>query len=479
MINNLKCNLVLCVFSLSLIVYANNENLLNVQDQLSLFDFEEKPLFWKTQDHADYTDSEIKITASNQYVTSGQQSMKLSFKQGRLPTVYSEAITIVDWEGFKTLLADIYLERDALVIFRVMQERSTRDNHWDGYMGRYERAALMKKGHHTLVSILTKRHSKFNIKNGKVLRFEIGLYDAMDGDMLFIDHIRLSKNLPPKESWPLTQLDEYFPTNGTLFKVLGTDSQVKNYEDLVAKHQGTWQQPPEKSREEIEQEFRDKLRVYQKKHPEAQLVFLRNGAKVSSGSDEVYQGWDDTYITCHEPESMLLQTGLQNFGNHPKYEIFMRHRVALMRANLSPIPQGAKILEAGLLISRTAQEEPSRTHRNENLWFMELCNRPWVEGEVHAHQYARYKYWNNYSGRQWDGDDPDSLPIFASYGPGQGQNNQWDFTAAIQYWVEEKQPNHGFWLYGDSKDWMLKAHYSESPEEGKRPALAIIYVPAS
>ena len=45
--------------------------------------------------------------------------------------------------------------------------------------------------------------------------------------------------------------------------------------------------------------------------------------------------------------------------------------------------------------------------------------------------------------------------------------------------VEEKQPNHGFWLYGDSKDWMLKAHYSESPEEGKRPALAIIYVPAS
>jgi len=47
-------------------------------------------------------------------------------------------------------------------------------------------------------------------------------------------------------------------------------------------------------------------------------------------------------------------------------------------------------------------------------------------------------------------DDPDFLPEFLAYGPGQGKVNWWDFTEAIRLWMNGKHPNHGCMLHGDS-----------------------------
>lgn len=455
-----------------------SSKLMSLPNETMLFDFEDGSNDWSNQNIKGYKEPHVEIESSLQHVTSGKKSLKLSFTGGHLPTVYSEKITLKDWTGYKSLLADVYLERDALVVFRVMQEKSIRENHWNGYVGRYERAAIMKKGHHTLVALLNKkRDTKFSMNNGKVLRFEIALYDAVQGDVIYLDSIRVSKNEPAYEKTPLSQLPEYIPTKGTLFKVLGSDLKVKDFADLAKQKESEWKESKTQSLSEIKQNFNKIYEDHKRKDSSVRMCILQNGKPIASdgGDGETYAGWDDTYITCHEPESMLTVTGLKNFGNVGQYEMFMRHRVALMRANLSVLPKHAKILYAALVVSRTKREEPSRSYRNRNMWVVELCNRPWVESEVNAFQYARHQYWNNYSGRQWHGENPDSLPIIAAYGPGQGQHNVWDFTHAVKWWVEQENPNHGFWLYGDSKDWFLEAHYSESKDVEKRPMLMIIY----
>ncbi len=46
----------------------------------------------------------------------------------------------------------------------------------------------------------------------------------------------------------------------------------------------------------------------------------------------------------------------------------------------------------------------------------------------------------------------------------------------MKYWVEGKNANRGFFLYGDSGDYLL-VHSRESTDEKKRPALLVAYVP--
>jgi hypothetical protein len=76
----------------------------------------------------------------------------------------------------------------------------------------------------------------------------------------------------------------------------------------------------------------------------------------------------------------------------------------------------------------------------------------------------------------WGGDDPDFLPTFLAYGPGQGKVNGWDFTEAVRYWTGGTHPNHGFMLHGDSHDYMI-AHAREAKDVKDRPAVLVIYEP--
>ncbi|NQZ60381.1 MAG: hypothetical protein HRT88_23280, partial [Lentisphaeraceae bacterium] len=370
------------------------------------------------------------------------------------------------------------LSRDALVCFRVMQEKSTRDNGWYGYTGRFERTALLKKGSSTLIAALRqKRDQKFDPQQGKVMRFEIILHDAKPGDSIYIDNVRLSASAMPLKNLPISQIGGNFPNRGHRLTVLGTDLKVKNLAELATKLAPKWQEPRQRSIQQVEADFREKYKQILKNKPKAKMVIFRDGQTGfdTNKTEDVYAGWRDTYITCHEPESMLTVAGVVNHGKKPLQEIFMRHRTGLMKADFSSVPQGSKVLAANFVLCRTKKFEPSRSHKVPNMWVMEACNRPWIETEANAFQYARHKYWQNFSGRAWEGSNPDSLPLFIGHGPGQGQVNTWDFIHAMKRWIEQDEPNHGFWVYADSKDWLLEAHFRESSQVDLRPAIMLIY----
>ena len=70
-------------------------------------------------------------------------------------------------------------------------------------------------------------------------------------------------------------------------------------------------------------------------------------------------------------------------------------------------------------------------------WSQFLPDSPQVPG-------AKDQFWKETHGSDWDGEDPDFLPIFAAYGPSQGTTNVWDFTQAVKWWTGGKHPNYGY-----------------------------------
>ena len=67
--------------------------------------------------------------------------------------------------------------------------------------------------------------------------------------------------------------------------------------------------------------------------------------------------------------------------------------------------------------------------------------------------------------------------MLLSHGPaGAGAVSAWDFTEAVKFWLDGKHANHGFFLHGDSNDYMLM--YTPRVKAPKqRPALMVIYEP--
>jgi hypothetical protein len=230
--------------------------------------------------------------------------------------------------------------------------------------------------------------------------------------------------------------------------------------------------------DDIEKEFRAAYDDIKKKHPKAMLAIFRDGEKGGDPRepDKVYTGWKDAYWSSHGPDGETVQRAT-NFGKAATQEIFMRHRSPLMRVEVGSIPKGAVIHAARLIIVRAndVYDKERDPRKMPSMWVAEACNRPWEEYEVNAYEYARNKFWRNYGGTYWDGDDPDFLPIYLAYGPGGGAVSSWDFTEAVKFWTNGKHANHGFMLHSDARDWMSRAHYRESSEVRNRPALLVVY----
>ncbi len=109
-----------------------------------------------------------------------------------------------------------------------------------------------------------------------------------------------------------------------------------------------------------------------------------------------------------------------------------------------------------------------------HVWVAEACNRPWVEREVNAYEYAKDKFWTAAGGMSWDGVDADFLPVFLASGPaGQGVLSL-DFTEAVKWWASGN-PNHGFLLHGTGP--RLRLFTKEFPDAKLRPSLMVIYEP--
>ncbi|HJZ94337.1 MAG TPA: DNRLRE domain-containing protein [Gemmataceae bacterium] len=400
----------------------------------------------------------VRIEASERNATSGRKSLKLTFDGGEWPTVITTAIPD-DWSAYHTFRADVTVDRECVVGFTVMQEKSNRGPGYDNGVTRWCKTAFLKPGKNTVAGNLQPNDwSAIGPKFGKVVSLEAFLYDAHKGESIYLDNIRLSAE----------KLNE--KPIATKFTVLGTDLVVESVQDLGKRLAKDWKKPVERTLADVDADFAAAFETARKDHPKAAKAVFRDG-------EAGYAGWRDAYWSSHGPDG-ITRDRAENRGTSETHEVFMRHRSPLMRVDLSSIPQGASILYAKLVIVR-ARKNYSKDHNpteKPNMWVVEPCNRPWVEAEVNAYRYAKDKYWKEIGGRYY-GDDPDFMPVYLAHGPSQGVINEWDFVHAVQWWTDGKHANHGFMLHGDSHDWLGSAWSREAKDVKNRPAVYVIYEP--
>jgi hypothetical protein len=440
-----------------------------VPDKL-LFDFED-PGDLKAWSHLELPGAKTKEPAakwelSTEHATSGKHSLKITFAGGRWPTVTTTQVP-EDWMPYWTFKADVTASRHCLVGFTALQEKSKRGGGWDATVTRWTKTAFLKPGKNEISALLHDQDDYWSInkKNGKVVRFEIFMYNPRAGESIFVDNIRMvaAKEVPPASK--------------TQFKVLGTDLAVSGVRELGQKLADRWTKPEDKSVEQVESDFKARYDELKKKHPKAVLAILRDGAKGHdpASPDKVYAGWKDAYWSSHGPDGETIER-TNNRGKDATHEMFMRHRSPLMRVDLSSIPAGSDILAAELVIVRArAHLKEHDPYTRPTMWVCEACNRPWEEYEVNTYEHSRDKFWKANGGGYY-GEDPDFLPVYVAYGPGRGKVNVWDFKEAVKFWTDGKQTNHGFMLHGDGKDYST-GWAREAPEVKNRPAVLVAYEP--
>jgi hypothetical protein len=446
-------------------------------EDLLLFDFEQAGDL-KAWTNLELTDAKVKepaaqIERSADRATSGKYSLKITFDGGSWPTLTTTSVP-ADWNAWHTLKADVAVSRPCVVGFTVLQERSQRGEGYEEAVSRWTKTAFLKSGKNQISAAL--RPASGNVldpKRGKVVRFEIFMYNPHKGESIYIDNIRLSKT---KEEQPPAKMS--FTVAGTAWVLDGVNASgvlsAGAVIELGKKLKADWTKTEDQTVAQLEAEFAAQLAELMKKHPRAVLALLRNGEKgYDPGQpDKAYAGWRDAYFSSHGPDGMC-RTRAENQSRAETQEIFMRHRSPLMRVDLSSIPTGSHILAARLIVVRAREDRDP--HKNPTMWVVEPCNRPWEEHEVNAFQYAKDKFWKQIGGFHW-ANDPDFLPVFLAYGPGRGKVNWWDFTRAVRFWTSGDHPNHGFMLHGDAQDYMI-GHTSKAKDIKNRPAVLVIYEP--
>lgn len=448
------------------------------RDDLMLFDFEEAADLksWKNLEMpgAKVQEPAVGIERSTDMATSGKHSLKLTFAGGAWPMVATTGVA-VDWTAYHTFQADVAVSRPCVVGITVMQEQSRRGDGYEASTSRWARTVFLKAGKNSVALAL--RPASGNVldpKRGKVVSFEISMYNPHVGEVVHIDNIRLSKTNvePPPGKITVT-------VAGTDLKLVGVNSSgvlsAGAVMELGKKLKDDWTKIEDRTVDQLEEEFAQKYAELKKKHPRAVLAILRDGQKGYDPAqpDKAYAGWKDAYFSSHGPDGMY-RARAENLGRNETQEIFMRHRSPLMYVDFSSIPTASNILAAQLVVVR-ATVDGRKASTTPTMWAVEPCNRPWVETEVNAFQYAKDKFWKEVGGFHW-GEDPDFLPTFLAYGPGRGKVTWWDFTHAVRFWTSGAHPNHGFMLHGDSRDYMM-AYAREAKDIRNRPAILVIYEP--
>lgn len=416
---------------------------------------------------------------SREHATSGRYSLRLTCSGGHLPAITTPC-PLTDWTGFKTFKADVTATKACVVVFRALHEQSTRGSNYNEGVGRWEHAALLRPGMNEVVAL-----SPTDKGYARVTTFDIVLIDPHDEGVIFIDNIRLSPE-PPAATTPLHidyvyspgQDHAYWPKLAKKIPVLGTELEVANVNDLGDTLKSQWVKPEDRTVEQIEAEVRAQFEELRKKHADAVLAVLRDGAAGydPAAPEKVYSGWRDCGTTAHPPTSLTVQS-LQNVGKAETMETVFRLRPALLRVDLDSLPSGADILAARLLLVR-ARPLGKEWDTKPTMFVAEPCNRPWQEFEMTSFQFAKNKFWQEAWGMSWNGADPDFFPLFLAHGPSQGTANTWDFTQAVKYWTDGKHENHGFALYSAPKSIdHLWVHTREAKEIKNRPTLFVMYRP--
>jgi len=415
--------------------------------------------------------------------------LKITFAGGDWPTIGTTKIPVKgSWMQFQTLKADLTLDRPGVAYFRICQgqpEDKPRQPRWEKTMilppGRNEVTLMIRHGLSSAI---------IDPKKGDITSFLIGMFRPEKGQVLLVENVRLCSDWPPPKT-----LGWYSPYNhdgysaavardyqrkGAVptFEVLGTDMEVADLPDLAKRLKDRWIKPEPKTIEQVEADFKAEYEKLKRSHPKAVLAILRDGETGVSPAhpDKIFAGWKMVYLTSHGPDGP--NRGRDNTPPlHEDVEAFMRHRSVLMRADLSSIPPGATILAARLVVTRAGAKD-LKVPEKANLWVAEPCNRDWDETFAHCYAYARGKHWKAVNGLYY-GKDPDFWPVYLAHGPaGGGAVSVWDFTGALKFWLDDKYANHGFFLHGDSNDYM-RMYTHRAKEIKQRPAVLVIYEPKS
>ena len=410
----------------------------------------------------------VKIELSGENAASGKRRLKLTFSGGKYPTVATRS-PLDDWTVYNSFKADVTASRTCLVAFRVVREDDKEHRGW-------VKLALLHKGRNAVVDVAPPLKGP--------TQFEIIMYAPHDGETLYVDDIRVSTEVPATATPPHGEHVKpgdnvrFYPRLGKI-PVLGLDIEVANAAELAKRMTDPWVPPQDKTVKQVEAEFSALYDRLKKEHPRAVMAIFRNAQKGfdPAAPEKEYAGWESTGISAHGPNAVLLES-LHSVAGSERMEVCFRGRPVMMRVDFSSIPQGSRILAARLLLVR-ASPLPKDWGTRPHLFVAEFCNRPWKEKEVNTFEYAKDRFWKETHGSNWDGDDPDFLPMFIAYGPSQGTANVWDFTEAVKWWTDGRHPNHGFTLYnGDYTAVDYLWVYSRWAKEiRQRPAMVVIHEP--
>jgi hypothetical protein len=413
--------------------------------------------------------------------------LKVTFGGGDWATVATTKIPLTgNWKNFQTLKAEVTVDRPSVAYFRIYQGKP------DGKspQPRWEKTMNLPPGRNDVTLLIRHGIGSMDSAKGDITSFVVGMFRPEKGQTLLVGNVRLSPD------WPLPKvLGWYSPYNhdgysaavtadyirtGSIpkFEVLGTDLEVESLADFSKRVKDKWVKPEAKTIEQVEAEFKAEFDKLKRDHPAAALAVLREGEKRwnTANPDRAYEGWKIVYVNCHGPDGP--NQGREKTPEPSEtVEVFMRHRSVLMRVDLASIPKGAKILAAKLVTTRVISSD-LKAPEKPNLWVAEPCNREWDETSANCYFYAKDKHWKGVSGLYY-GADPDFWPVFLAHGPaGGGAVNAWDFGEAVKFWLDGKHANRGFFLQGDSNDYM-RMYTPRAKDLKQRPALMVIYEPKS
>src|SRR5262249_43707817 len=158
---------------------------------------------------------------------------------------------------------------------------------------RWTRTMFLKAGKNQLSSALRPAvGNPLDPKRGKVVRFEICMYNPHEGESIYIDNIRLStaKSDQPDAKMTFTLAGTDWVLNGVNSSGVLSAGAVM---ELGKKLDADWTSPEEWTVAQLEQEFAAQLAEFKKKHPSAVLAILRDGEKGYDPKqpDKVYAGW--------------------------------------------------------------------------------------------------------------------------------------------------------------------------------------------
>jgi len=411
----------------------------------------------------------VKIERSEHGTGSGRYALKLTFAGGRFPTVSAKS-PLEDWRPYKSFRAEATASRTCLLVFRAMARTSRYGTGYNDGCSRWEFAARLEAGRNTLVAPVPP-YAEQLWKD--VHAVQLSMYRPKEGEVVFVDHIRLSTEAAPATS-PFTSTLLVPPGK---YRVSGTNMEVKDVDELADKLKDQRAEPQDKTVEQAEAGIQAQYERLKKDHPKAVLVMLRDGQVGYDPANPAkpFAGWADAGTPSHLPMALTL-ANFSNSGRSEEIETCFRQRPGFQRVDLSSIPRGADILGAWLIVVRGANLG-DQWKTKPTMFVAEPCNRPWREYEVNVFECAADKFWKDYAALSW-GDEGDCAPVLLAHGPSGGTTCSWDFTQAVRYWTDGKHVNNGFILYGSPKyvDY-LHIYTRECHEPKNRPGLAVVYEP--